>query len=234
MKKLWFLSCIMFLLLGCNEIDTKQVAVTFNYALPESGSMTKATAAEVYDTFYKKYIKTGELLPDPYSLSFTTLDGVEVARISGEWSKDKPVMLSTGKYQVKGSSIGGMNYSDYYNKAPLSFDEVIEITEKTSSITLHAIYNCFLLLFDAEGKTYFKWSADGTANSDVSGDVRIAGDWYYIFVQEFKDAGNIKWNYGSKENRIWMAQFNFQKGYYYYYNDLSGSFEIPKMQPGSI
>lgn len=210
------------------------VEVTIGYALPTSGSMTKATAAEVYDFFYEKFIKTRELLPNPYTLSFKTMDDVEVASISGNWSNNKPVMLSTGKYHVTGFSKGNVTSNDNYHRSPLVFDEVIEITENTSSITLHAIYDCFLLLFDAEGKTYFKWSADGSAKEGISGDVNKAGDWYYIFVQKFETNGSVRWNYGGKENTIWMGEFNFQKGFYYYYNDLAGSFEVPKMQPGSI
>ena len=233
MNKLSLVLVAIFVLSGCSKIQPV-VEVSFNYVLPESGSMTKATAAEVYDTFYENYIKTGDLLPNPYTLTITTKDGVEVAHISGEWKKNKPVMLSTGKYHVTGSSKGNVTYNDYYHRAPLVFDEDIEINENTSSITLHAIYDCFLLLFDAEGKTYFKWSADGTTADGISGDVNKAGDWYYIFAQGFKASGGVQWNYGSQVNSISMANFNFQKGYYYYYNDLSGSFEIPKMQAGSI
>lgn len=227
----------VFAFVGCKTVEPdtpKMVEFSLNYALPESGSMTRATAAEVYDSIYESYIKTGQLLPNPYTLSFKTMDGTEVASVSGTWSENKPVMLSTGKYHVVGTSNGGVTYNDMYRKAPLKFDEEIVIDENTTSITLHANYDCFLLLFDAEGKTYFRWSADGSGSSGISGDAGKVGDWYYIFVQEFKANGNVQWNYGSKENRIWMYNFNFQKGYYYYYNDLSGSFEIPKMQPGSI
>ena len=237
MKRILLFILSFAVLIGCSKqsIDTHQkVEVLFDYMLPESGSMTRSTAAEVYDTFYEKYIKTRELLPTLYTLTFKTMDGKEVASISGNWTNNKPVMLSTGKYQVSGSSKGNVTYNDYYHRAPLVFDEVIEITENTSSITLHAIYDCFLLLFDAEGKTYFKWSADGTTGNGISGDVNKAGNWYYIFAQGFKGSGSVQWNYGGKENRIWMTNFNFQKGFYYYYNDLAGSFEVPKMKPGSI
>ena len=237
MKRLTLLLVPFVVLTSCTKttVDPSQeVEVLFNYVLPESGSMTRATAAEVYDTFYEKFIKTGELLPTLYTLSFKTMDGKEVASISGNWKNNKPVTLSTGKYQVAGFSKGNVTANDYYHRAPLVFDEVIEINENTSSITLHAAYDCFLLLFDAEGKTYFKWSADGTASSGISGDVNKAGDWYYIFAQGFKGTGSVEWYYGGKENRIWMSDYNFQKGYYYYYSDMAGSFEVPKMLPGSI
>ncbi len=237
MNRLCFFLAAILACSACNKItydSTKMVEVSFNYALPESGSMTRVTAAEVYDTFYGKYIKTGELLPTIYTLSFKTMDGKDVATISGNWNNNKPVMLATGKYQVSGTSKGNITANDNYHRAPLMFDEIIEITENTSSITLHAVYDCFLLLFDAEGKTYFKWSADGTASSGISGDVNKAGNWYYIFAQGFTGSGSVQWNFGGKENRIWMTNFNFQKGYYYYYNDMAGSFEVPKMKPGSI
>lgn len=236
MKRITLLLIALGVLYGCGKTqpEVPMIAVSFDYALPESGSMTRATAAEVYDSFYESFIKTRELLPTLYTLSFKTMEGVEVASISGDWSNNKPVMLSTGKYQVTGTSKGHVTYNDYYYRAPLIFEEVIEINENTSSITLHAIYDCFLLLFDAEGKTNFRWSADGSASSGISGDVPQAGNWFYIFVQEFKANGNVQWNYGGKQNRIWMGGLYFQKGYYYYYNDLAGSFEVPKMKPGSI
>ena len=181
------------------------------------------------------FIKSGQLLPDPYNLKISTLDGKEVASISGVWNKNQPVMLATGKYHVVGTSNGGASVNDYYRKAILVFDEEVEITENTTSVTLHAEYDCFLLLFDAEGKTYFTWSADGKyTDAATSGDVPKVSDFYYIFAQSIKDSGNIKWNYDGKENTVWMSGFEFQKGYYYYFNDLSGAFEIPKMKPGSI
>ena len=146
----------------------------------------------------------------------------------------QPVTLATGKYRVVGNSKGGVTYNDYFNKAVLVFDEEIEITEATTTILLHANYDCFLLLFDAAEKTYFRWSADGTSTSGISGDVPKVSDYYYIFAQGFKENGYVQWNYGSKENRIWMADFKFEKGRYYYFNDVSGKFEVPKMSAGSI
>lgn len=237
MKRVFLLLLTALTLSGCNLLNddpVKQVEVTFSFSLPQSGSMTKATAAEVYESFYNSFIKTGDLLPNPYTLTINTKDGVHIATISGEWSKNKPVMLSTGTYHVTGSSKGNVTYNDYYHRAPLVFDEDIVITEHTSSIMLHAIYDCFLLLFDADGKTYFRWSADGTTRDGVSGDVNKAGNYYYIFAQGFTGAGYVNWHYGSNESGIAMGQFNFEKGRYYYFNDLAGSFEIPKMQPGSI
>lgn len=225
MKKGFILFVFALLLLGCIDI-------VFKYTLSQTGSMTKA--GDVYDGFYDSYIKSGQLLPAPYSLTISTLEGKVIETISGEWNKSQPVTLATGKYHVVGNSKGGASYSNYYSKAVLVFDEDIEITESSTEILLHADYDCFLLLFDAAEKTYFRWSADGTSNSASSGDVPKVGDYYYLFVQEFKQNGYIQWNYGSKENRISMSDFVFKKGCYYYFNDLAGKFEMPKMNPGSI
>ena len=228
------------LLIGCSGKEqlpdnAKKVEVTFSFVLPQSGSLSKASAAEVYDSFYNSFVKTGQVLPDVYYLSIKTMDGIEVASVSGYWSEHKPVMLPTGKYLVSGYSKGGKSSSDCYNKAPLLFEEQIEITENTTSIFLHAMYDCYLLLFDSDGKTRFSWTLDGSSGAEISGSVNTAGNQYYIFVQGgFKDSGNVRWTYGGKETVIWMSTFSFEKGYYYYFNDLEGSFEIPKMQPGSI
>ena len=181
------------LLIGCNSkepIPEKKIEITFNYTLSQSGSMTRG---DVYDTFYDLFIKSGQLLPSNYSLRITTLDGKEVALISGIWNNNQPVMLATGKYHVTGSSNGAGN--DFYRKAVLEFDEDIEITEAMTSVTLHAAYDCFLLLFDAAGKSYFSWSADGrSSDSQTWGDVPKVSDFYYIFAQGFKDTGNVRWN----------------------------------------
>ena len=240
MKKPVFLVLALVVLLGCSENDqlppfSSKVEVSFSFILPQSGSMTKAAAAEVYDSFYESYIKSGQLLPDNYSLSIKTIAGVEVELVSGSWSKNKPVMLPTGKYHITGTSKGAISFNDYYRRAPLVFDEVIEITENTTSIVLHANYDCYLLLFDADGKSYFSWTLDGTSKDGISGDVSKAGNYYYLFVQEkFKSNGNVKWNYNSQVTYINMSIFDFQKGYYYYFNDFTGSFDIPKMHAGSI
>ncbi len=233
MKKIILFCFAFILLIGCNkQLLQKEVEVTFKYTLSQSGSMTRA--GDVYDSFYESFIKSGRLLPSQYSLTISTLDGKQVASFSGTWDQNQPVILATGKYHVVGSSKGGATYNDYYNKAVLVFDEEVEILENSTTIMLHANYDCFLLLFDAAEKTYFKWSADGTSTSGISGDVQKASDYYYIFAQGFNENGYVKWNYGSKENSISMSGFNFQKGCYYYFNDLAGKFEIPKMQPGSI
>lgn len=234
MKKPFLLFLVSMLLFGCerSQFPSHLVDVTFQYTLSQSGSMTRA--GEVYDTFYELYIKSGQLLPSPFSLHISTLDGKEIESVSGTWNENQPVTLATGKYRVVGNSKGGATYNDFYSKAVLVFDEEIEITETTSSILLHANYDCFLLLFDAAEKTYFRWSADGTSTSGISGDVPKVSDYYYIFAQGFKENGSVQWNYGSKENRVWMSDFKFEKGRYYYFNDVSGKFEIPKMQPGSI
>ena len=227
----------VFMFLSCNRepLDNgkEMQDVCFSYAIPGSGPMTKATSAEVYDSFYESYVKTKQVLPDVYTLKITDLEGSTIATLSGKWSAKDITRLEVGKYHIQGESKGGVTYNEWFTKAPLSFDEDIEITAETHNVILSAKYNCFLLLFDATNKTRFEWSADGTSTSGLSGDIPKLGDLYYLFPQYFKGNGSIKWEEDGKENRIWMGGYEFKTGFYYYFDDLSGAFEIPKMDAGN-
>lgn len=236
MKTNYLLLLTAILVCGCeskeNQPEVIEVGLTLNYSLPQSGSMTKGPS-DVYDAFYDAHIATRQLLPDYYDLIFYNKSGDNVAELTGYWSSSSLVRLPVGQYNVVGMSKGGSNFSDDFSKAPLSFNEEITVSATMSNLTLHAQYNCFLLLFDEEGKTNMEWSADGKSYSGTSGSAPKLDGLYYLFVQGFKDTGYVKWYNGSKPCKINMTQFDFQNGYYYYFNDLTSTFEVPKMQQGS-
>lgn len=236
-KRLVLSAFLLVAILSCSKSKievVKEVNVTFSYALPSSsGSMVRSASSDVYDSFYESYVKTRQVLPDVYALTVSDEEGKVVATLSGKWSAKDFTRLGVGKYHISGESKGGINYSEWYTKAPLLFDEDIEITSTTTNIILSAKYNCFLLLFDATNKSRFEWSADGSASSGISGSIPQLGDIYYLFPQYFKSNGSIKWEENGKENRIWMGGYEFKTGYYYYFDDMSGSFVIPKMDAGN-
>lgn len=236
-KRLVLFVFLFVTILSCSKskIDAvKEVDVSFSYVLPgRSGSMVRSASSDIYDSFFESYVKTRQVLPDVYTLTVSDKEGKVVATLSGKWSAKDFTRLEVGSYHISGESKGGTNYSEWYSKAPLLFDEDIEITSTTTNIILSAKYNCFLLLFDATNKSRFEWSADGSASSGISGTIPQLGEVYYIFPQYFKSNGSIKWVENGKENCIWMGGYEFKTGYYYYFDDLSGSFVIPKMEAGN-
>lgn len=223
---------------GCDSKENQQeqyieIGVTLGYTLPQSGSMTKGSA-DVYDAFYNAQIVTHNLTPDPYEISFLDKNNKPVATLAGKWSENALVRLPVGSYHVQGTSSGGSSWSDSYKKASLYFDEDITVNLMTTSIILHAQYDCFLLLFDAAGKSNAEWTKDGSWSASYdNGYLSKVDNLYYLFAQEFGPNGFVRWYSNTTENKIMGAAFNFQKGCYYYFNDLTSTFDIPKMQQGT-
>lgn len=214
-----------------NVLDDPTVELSFSYVLSNSGRLTKSVSDDIYQSFYDSYVKTKEVLPKSYFLQVKNSSEEVIATLYGDWEKKDVVKLPLGTYHVVGYSRGGTYSADNYRKASLIFDEKITINSYTTEVVLNAQYNCFLLLFNGSGKSGFTWTADGTAQPDVSGDVPKAGDLYYLFVRTYNSNISISWIYGSNTNSM-NLYYDFKNGYYYYFDDISGTFNIPKMQNG--
>ena len=128
--------------------DPNKVKVTFVYTLDtsNSGTMSRATTNEnAFNEFYEK-IKTGELVAPSYSLTLTEINTGVVYTFNGNWNSHDLITLNTGTYSVVGTSTAdGANIQD---KCSFTFDEQIEISATSNVITLHANYDCFLLIFN--------------------------------------------------------------------------------------
>ena len=224
----------------------QQVDLTIDYTFVESGSMTRvsttrAIGADVYDDFYNKYIKTKQLTPTTYSLTFRNKEtGEVVMTIDGNWSETNNIRLPEGNYTVTGKSqpIEKETYYGYEYPSDtvyLTFEEDVKIIKDMSNLTLTANYDAFLLLFDTENTEKIRMNSERllTSNNNV----------YWLFMRDkmYRTSSGSSTGYydlditrknGDKLN-IQIKNIPFEKGKYYYFNDMTNSFDIPKMESGN-
>ena len=212
--------------------EPQEVEVKLDYSLFESGSMTRS-GETVYQQFYNDFIKTKELAPKTYSLSFVA-NNKYVQQVSGKWGIDDAVLLREGTYSVSGTSApaDGTYFSDYMY---LLFNEEVNISKEMTKLTLNAKYDCFLLMFDAVNiKTISATFSTYSGGSELS----KAGNTYYLFVNSTKNGEGrdlyIKLTRQNGSNvELNIAAMGLQKGKYYYFNDMTNSFDIDPMENGN-
>lgn len=243
MKKILFVFAVLAAAMGCKKVEPtpvpEDVNITISYTLDTSvgSDMTRTTDAETFDMFYQK-MKSGELVAPNYYLVFTeTTTGAKYV-FTGLWEEDDMITIRTGNYRIEGYSKADGNYIQ--GKASLNFEEELSINSTKTSIALKAKYDCFLLAFAKSNiidmRLYYRYYGD-------SGYLRLneLNGYYYAFCNDVlysnepnrKDQACIS---GERDDRsifsIYVGNANFEKGKYYIYNDVSGSFELPKMEPG--
>lgn len=226
---------------SCSEDEIyvpQEVAFTLDYTFAESGSMTRATGEEVYSSFYDKYIKTKQLTPTTYSLTFTNKATGLIAEINGRWDDKDGIRLPEGTYSVEGISHRIYResldvHSEYVSDTTfLFFNEEVHITKDQNVLNLTAKYDSYLLIFDAETIRTIeyiglkRWSLtnhDNLATLFINRQTDLASKDDYINIQ--RTNGSIA--------KIYLKNIPFEKGKYYYFNDMTNSFDIPKMESGN-
>lgn len=250
MKKLFSMMLIMASMMcafsSCSEDEIyvpQDVAFTLDYTFAESGSMTRATGEDVYSSFYDKYIKTKQLTPTTYSLTFTNKETGAKAIVKGRWDKKDAIRLTEGAYEVTGTSVPlyKTKEGEPSDTVYLSFNETINITRDMSSLVLQAQYDSYLLMFDADNvkEIYYQhYYSSSYANSNVKHILYEAESVRSVFIRDLKYADDkphyiyLTRNDGHKTT-ITLDKFPFEKGKYYYFNDMTNSFDIPKMESGN-
>ena len=107
MKKILFTIVVTLVFIGCSKESTieqlsKEVEVSLDFSFTDSGSMTRA-GSTVYADFYNKYIKTKQLTPKTFNLTFKNKETGATATIRGSWNKKHSFKLLTGDYEVIGN-----------------------------------------------------------------------------------------------------------------------------------
>ena len=160
MKKFLLVASAVIALTGCSSDESdfvqvsQEVNVSLSYSLVESGSMTR-NSGEVYSDFYEKYIKTKQLAPKTFDLTFKNKETGATAVVRGDWNKNHSFKLLTGVYEVTGTS--HPQTSNCIDSLYLCFNESVEITEATANINLTAIYDSYMLMFDKNDKENVKY-----------------------------------------------------------------------------
>lgn len=221
----------------------QEVEFTLDYTFVESGSMTRATGEELYNDFYAKYIETRQLTPTTYSLTFTNQETGATATIDGRWNKKDGIRLPEGTYSVSGKSTPQLKYDKMIpsDTVCLSFNELVTIQKDMQVLNLTALYDSYLLLFDATNNISAKFchTSSNNSNVDIKNDLYKAGDLLSVFIKDFNYGSSylipkiILTRVDNEEITINLDKIPFEKGKYYYFNDMTNSFDIPKMESGN-
>lgn len=218
----------------------QEVEFTLDYTFAESGSMTRATGEEIYSSFYDKYIKTKQFTPTTYSLTFTNKETGAVATINGRWDKKDAIRLPEGTYDVNGISVPQeVDFEEWSDSVYLVFDEIISLKKENTHMSLTAKYDSYLLMFDAENSTNIACRCTGYTSSIKKG-VPYDDKLYWIFMQKsyygkdkYNDYYVVITRTDRQKSNIKLVDIPFEKGKYYYFNDMTNSFDIPKMESGN-
>ena len=226
------------------EISVPQeVEFTVDYSFAESGSMTRASGSEVFNTFFEKYIKTKKLTPKTYSLTFKhKTTGATTTINSGHWDNKDAIRLIEGEYEVTSTSAPipneGDNLSHYVSDTVfIAFDETVSITKDMKSISLTAKYDSYLLIFDKQNNSEASYRCYSSGRN-LKKDLLNIDTNFIIFIKGYPVIGG---NYNSilltrndkSTVKIELEKLPFEKGKYYYFNDMANSFDLPKMESGN-
>ena len=217
-----------------DEIYTPpEVDLTLNYTFAESGSMTRATGEEAYGDFYEKYIKTKKLTPKTYHLIFTNIDTKAYSEFNGCWDCRDGVRLTEGKYVVTGTSSPKQKTINASDSVYLSFQDTVQIVRDMKELTLKADYNAFLLMFDAENIKKIAYNP-GENNSPFPLNKTEENIYYLFMTGVYSNYTNISFERNNGlYSYVYLNRVSFEKGKYYYFNDMTNSFDIPKMESGN-
>lgn len=153
--------------------------------------------------------------------------------IDGYWKSKDGIKLMEGTYDIKG--ISKPKYSkEYVDSLALTFNEKVVITKETTSITLTANYTSYMLMFDADNIKSIEYS-EYTSSIYSTYSLKKADNIFYIFIsQEARETDKIVITRKNK-SIITINPYGipFEKGKYYYFNDVTNSFDIPPMVEGN-
>lgn len=242
MKKLFMSVAVMCSALcfqSCNnEIEIKEpqvVEFSLDYSF-SSGSMVRSANDDAYNKFFEDHIKTREITPDNYAFTFTNKETGQINEIRGLWSENNLVRLPEGTYAVKGNSYDGDGLY-VKDKVVLSFDTETAISNSTNSITLKANYNCPLVFFSAELTDKVRYRSGVTSGyQEKIDDLKTLDNYHYCFVKEFSESDNSYFEItrtNSKISKVFTKNLNLENGKYYFFNDMTGGFELDPMTPGN-
>ena len=230
---------------SCTKEETpdvpQDVTFTLDYTFVESGSMSRATGNEVYEEFYNEYIKAKMLTPSFYSLTFVNKETGAEATIKGKWDSKDGIRLPEGEYEVTGTSTPReKDFSEWSDSVHLVFNETVSINRGDTNLTLNAIYDSFLLMFDAENTKSISCKNDGFTSSVKDDKLSKTDKLFWVFMQQtyYKESRNNDYyltisRIDGQKSTIMLINIPFEKGKYYYFNDMTNSFDLPPMESGN-
>ena len=219
-----------------NEVQMgEKVKVRLMYTLDTSNGsdMSRASTSngEVFNEFFEK-IKSGDLLAATYNITFTNVENGTIYSFSGSWEDNTFITIRTGKYNVTGySTAEGTSIQD---RCSIIFDEPIDITVSSNTVSLNGIYDCALIIFN-DSKIESLHNFDGENNSSFFSfnNYKYAFVKDYLYLPAHKDKAYIFGAYtNGAEFQISTGNLKFAKGKYYVYNSIDNDFNLPPMEDG--
>lgn len=209
--------------------EPTSVSMYLDFSFVEGGSMSRSNA-DVYSQFYNEKIKTKELIPDDYSISFTNTTTGTRYDFTGKWSNKDKITLLEGTYKVNGASRTSEVCSD---KASVIFTKDVEVKSGMTSLVVTAGYECCLLMFNKSNITKLECKYSSNTKS-----LPTYKDYYYCFgVNLNSSSSNSVYFNGERDNgatfSLRIGENTFETGKYYFFNDVTSSFEIPEMEAGN-
>ena len=142
-----------------------------------------------------------------------------------------------GSYTVEGESAPIRTTVDTLS---LKFSEDVVITKDTKEVMLNAQYDSFLLLLNAQEIKSAEYKYSTSVNAFRVIDLRNAAGLYYMFVKTYfshdenvgQDMIVTRQDNGGGET-IYLNELPFEIGKYYYFNEVTNSFNIPAMEEGN-
>ena len=203
-------------------------------SMSHTRAKAEKTNTEVFDEFYTK-IKSGELVAASFELTLTEVNTGASYSFKGNWNSHDLITLNTGTYHIVGKTTAeGENIQE---KCSFIFDEVCDINITSSVVTLHAAYDCFLLIFNNSDIQLLQ-NYNGTSLASF---FTFGTSYKYAFVKDQlymsdkKDAAYILGKYTDEaEFKVFTGNLDFEKGMYYVYNSVSNSFDVPPMEAGNV
>ena len=219
-----------------NEVQMgEKVKVRLMYTLDTSNGsdMLRASTSngEVFNEFFEK-IKSGDLLASTYNITFTNVENGTIYSFSGNWKDNTFITIQTGKYNVTGYSTA--EGTSIQNRCSIIFNEPIDITMSSNTVSLNGIYDCALIIFN-DSKIESLHNFDGENNSSFFSfnNYKYAFVKDYLYLPAHKDKAYILGAYtNGAEFQISTGNLKFTKGKYYVYNSIDNDFNLPPMENG--
>ena len=219
-----------------NEVQMgEKVKVRLMYTLDTSNGsdMSRASTSngEVFNEFFEK-IKSGDLLASTYNITFTNVENGTIYSFSGNWKDSTFITIQTGKYNVTGYSTA--EGTSIQNRCSIIFNEPIDITISSNTVSLNGIYDCALIIFN-DSKIESLHNFDGENNSSFFSfnNYKYAFVKDYLYLPAHKDKAYILGAYTNEaEFQISTGNLKFTKGKYYVYNSVDNDFNLPPMEEG--
>ena len=240
MKNLFIITTVftVFLLQSCREDEIRQspkVVFTIDYSF-SSGCMTRNTVNdEIYNKFFEDHIKTREITPKHYYITFTNEETKQMTKVSGIWNDKSLIRLTEGNYIVDGESVNKSQLHYVMDSLVLSFNDNIEINKSTENINIKAGYNCSLIFFNAKDIKKVRYYAQNIYTT-IDDYLQSIDGYFYGFVTKLPSYETSYIEITRKNDKVILihtAGLGLENGKYYFFNDMTGGFDLEPMTPGN-